>query len=179
MISKILQSFFSITRTIFLTVDQNNFRKKISFPQYYSYYHYHKFFPQYNSYPHYHKLFSTIQSLEKVTNSHFARGVHIFNISFTISGISLSFQEHPLLFVEPLHRQRPCYPKISLRPNRQTTMSPFWVNKGQETPNQDPNNNNKADPSRVRVRVDPYNNSPNLKFRPFLDPNRGVNNSLL
>ena len=33
--------------------------------------------------------------------------------------------------------------------------------------------------SRVRVRVDPYNNSPNLKFRPFLDPNRGVNNSLL
>ena len=114
-----------------------------------------------------------------MTNSHFARGVHIFNISFTISGISLSFQEHPLLFVEPLHRQHPCYPKISLRPNRQTTMSPFWVNKGQETPNQDPNNNNKADPSRVRVRVDPYNNSPNLKFRPFLDPNRGVSNSLL
>merc|ERR1712008_609643 len=116
--------------------------------------------------------------LRKGDQFQFFRGVHIFNISFTISGISLSFREHPLLFVEPLHRQHPCYPKISLRPNRRTTMSPFWVNKDQETPNQDPNNN-KADPSRVRVRVDPYNNSPNLKFRPFLDPNRGVSNSLL
>ena len=36
-ISKILKKFFSITRTIFLTVGQNNFGNKIPFP--------HPFFP--------------------------------------------------------------------------------------------------------------------------------------